>query len=253
MENELIELGLGNYEAKALNLLLSKKLNLRQISDKTNIPFGKVYSVIKSLKEKDFVQETKTRPKLIYVENPSIVISPLIEKKQSRDKKITSKLKQYVSEIDKSRGNKGVFFQIGTTIEENKEIQLRTFNEAKEEVLQILNIHHKPKSNRKSKTLWEKSITDATKRGVIFKSIYPKNIVLPTILEKLNKNKPDKLQVKRFDTDFVRCDIIDNDKVLIKLVQQDPIQFGGVFFIQDENLNDNLRKIFFELWEQAEN
>ena len=72
------------------------------------------------------------------------------------------------------------------------------------------------------------------------------------MLEKLNKKQPEKFQVKKLDTDFVRCDIIDNDKVLIKLVHQDALQFGGILFIENEKLNENLRNIFYELWEQAE-
>ena len=69
MEQELRELGLENYESKALSVLLSEKANLRQLSDKAKIPFGKVYSVVKSLKEKGLVKESNSRPKLIYIEN----------------------------------------------------------------------------------------------------------------------------------------------------------------------------------------
>ena len=251
MEQELMSLGLGYYESKAINLLLSQKLNLRQISDKTKIPFGKVYSVIKSLKEKELVKETNTRPKLIYIENASEIISKLIKDKKEKDYENESKLKSLVTEIDKIKGNKTKFFEIGTSSQENKLIQLRTFNEAENEVLQIINIYHKPKSNRNSKNIWEKSIINAVKRGVIFKTIYPIKCEIPKTLEKLNKKHPDKFQIKRLDTDFTRCDIIDNNKVMIKLIHEDPLQFGGILFIEDEKLNRNLRKIFYELWNGA--
>jgi sugar-specific transcriptional regulator TrmB len=84
MEKELQELGLGYYESKALNALLKERLNLRQLSKKSEIPFGKVYSVIKSLKQKNLIKETNTRPKLIYVENASEVISRLISQKKAK-------------------------------------------------------------------------------------------------------------------------------------------------------------------------
>jgi hypothetical protein len=58
-------------------------------------------------------------------------------------------------------------------------------------------------------------------------------------------------QVKRFDTDFIRCDIIDKKKVLLKIVQPDPMNFGGVFFIEDEKLAENLIRIFNEMWEHT--
>lgn len=252
MFEELKSLGLDNYESKALNSLLKEQLNLKELSKKSEIPFGKVYSVVKSLKEKGFVKETNSRPKLIYVENASEVLAMLINEKQRKERLLIDNLRQKATEIDKQKGKHTPFFQIGTSVEDNKKIQLRTFVEAEKEVLQILNIHHKPKSNRESKTIWEKEINDAVNRGVIFKSLYPKKIILPKILMNLNKKYPNKFQVRRFDTDFTRCDIIDNKKVLIKLVQEDPMQFGGVLFIENEKLAENLKRIFYELWRQAE-
>lgn len=252
MIEELKQFGLSYYESKVLEILFKEKLSLRELSKKAEIPFGKVYSVVKSLKGKNLVQETNSRPKLVYIENASDIISKLIKEKQEKDKSILEKLREFSTTIDKERKRESKFFQIGTNIQENKEIQLRSFIEAENEVLQILNIHHKPKSNRESKTLWEKEIEKAVKRDVVFKAIYPKNRILPKILQKLNKKYPQFFQVKRIDTDFVRCDIVDGKKVLLKLVQEDPLQFGGVLFIENEKLAENLIKIFNEMWEQAD-
>ncbi len=252
MIEELKHLGLSNYESKAVFLLMKEKLNLRELSKKANIPFGKVYSVVKSLKEKGFILETNSRPKLVYVENASEIIGRLIKEKQEKDKAVLEKLREVSTIIDKERGKETKFFQIGTTVQENKEIQLRTFKEAENEVLQILNTHHKPQSNRESKTLWEKEIEKAVKKGILFKAIYPKNAILPLILQRLNKKHPNKFQIKKLDTDFIRCDIVDGKKVLLKLVQEDPLQFGGILFIENERLAENLTKIFNEMWEQAE-
>jgi len=251
MEKELRALGLSNYESKALNLLFSKRLTARELSKEARIPFGKVYSVVKGLKEKGILKETNSRPKCIYMENSSEIISKLINERKEQDKLLMEQLRQKISQIDKAIGKPIHFFQIGTSVEDNKAIQFRTFNEAKDSVLQILNIHHKPKSNRESKTLWEKAITQAVERGVTFKAIYPEKAELPRIIKRLNKEQPKKFQIRRLDTDFVRCDIIDDDKVLIKLVHSDPLQFGGILFIESEKLNENIKRIFHELWEQA--
>jgi sugar-specific transcriptional regulator TrmB len=248
VKEELRGLGLNYYESCVLEALLKERLNLRDLSKKSSVPFGKVYSVVKSLKEKNLVEETNSRPKLIYVENASDVISLLIKLKQENEKAMIEKIKEFATQIDKSKGKTTKFFQVGTTVQDNREIQLRTFVEAEKEVLQILNIYHKPKSNRASKTLWEKEIEKATKRGVIFKAIYPKKTVIPEILAGLDRKK---FQVKRLDTNFIRCDIIDGKKVLLKLVQSDPLQFGGVLFVENERLAENLTKIFNEMWGQA--
>ena len=86
MIEELISLGLEYYEAKALIALLKDKMSLDELSRKSGIPFGKVYSVIKKLKERNIVSETNSRPKLVYIENASEVIGRLIEEKQEKDK-----------------------------------------------------------------------------------------------------------------------------------------------------------------------
>ena len=187
MIEELKSLNLKYYERKAVEILLKEKLNLKELSKKAGIPFGKVYSTIKSLKEKGLIKETNSRPKLIYIDNASDIISKLINEKQKRDNLITESLREIAAEIDNKKGKETNFFQIGVTQEDNKRIQLRTFDEAKEEVLQILNIYHKPKSNRESKTIWEKAKADAIKRGITFKTIYPKKIVIPKIIQNLHK------------------------------------------------------------------
>ena len=250
MIEELEKLGLSHYESKALEILLKEKLELRELSKKSGVPFGKIYSVIKGLKEKNLVKENNTRPKLIYVDNASEIISRLIKEKQDKERALNEKLREFATEIDKERTRETKFFEIGISREERKKIQLRSFREAEEDVLQIFNIYHNPNINRQSKLEYEKEIENAVKRGVIFRAIYPKNIELPRILKKLNKEQ--KFKVKRFDTDFVRCDIIDRRKVLLKLAQKDVINSGGSIFVENEKLAENLIRIFNEMWEQAD-
>lgn len=243
-------LGLEYYECKILEVLSKEKINLLELSKKSKVPFGKIYSIVKNLKEKGIIEETNSRPKLIYIENFSEVISKLIKEKQSREEKIFENLRGFATDSDKNRKKSTRFFEIGTSVEENKRIQLRTFTESEKEVLQILNIHHKPNSNRESKLIWEKEIESAVKRGVVFKSIYPKKSILPNLIQKLSKGNSSSFNIKRIDTDFTRCDIIDEKKVLLKLVNEDPLLFGGIFFIEDENLAKNLKRIFNKLWNE---
>jgi sugar-specific transcriptional regulator TrmB len=129
----LKRLGLNYYESKVLEVLLKEKLSLQELSKKAEIPFGKVYSVVKGLKGKKVVMETNSRPKLVYVENASDIIARLIKEKQEKEKSNLEKLREIATEIDKLNKRETKFFQIGTTVEENREIQLRTFIEAEDE------------------------------------------------------------------------------------------------------------------------
>src|SRR6056297_3620720 len=94
MEKEFKELGLTHYESKALSLLIQKSLTLKKLSDKAEIPFGKVYSVVKSLKEKNLVKENNSRPKLVYVDDASEVVSKLINHKKEKENKLYEKARE---------------------------------------------------------------------------------------------------------------------------------------------------------------
>lgn len=251
MLSELQQLGLSYYESKALEVLLKESLTPKELCKKSGIPLGKVYSVVLSLQRKSLVKETESRPKKLYVDNTSLIIDKLINKKQEEHEQLLASIRRIAAEIDLSKSQPTKFFEIGTTIDDNKRIQSRTFNEAEKEVCQILNIHHKPKANRASKSLWEKEIASAVKRGVTFRAIYPRDCDIPQALKLLNARLPDKFQIKRMDAAFPRCDIIDGKKVLIKLVHNDPINFGGVLFIENERLASNLHRIFSTLWEET--
>ena len=246
---ELKALGLSTYQSKALEVLFSKRYTLKELSKVTGIPAGKISTVVKQLLEKGLVQETSTRSKHLYIENVSIIISKLIRDYELKQQSVTDKLHDLATHFDQKANRQTHFFEIGTNVKDNKRLQLRTFHEAEREVLQIINIHHKPKSNRESKTLWEKEIGNAINRGVMFKAIYPLGIELPLILNFLDKTK---FQVKRANLDFTRCDIIDSKKVLLKLVHEDPITFGGVIFIENQKFAENLKILFFKFWQEAE-
>lgn len=248
---ELKHFGFDNYECKIIGSLLYQALTLKELSKKTQVPFGKIYSIVKKLKKDNIIQESKTRPKKVYIENAGKLFSDLINKKSESDRILFNSLRSFATDADKVKENPSEFFDIGTTQVDNLRIQSRTFTEATDEVCQILNHYHKPKSNRLNKTVWEKEIVEATKRGVVFRSIYPMGSELPPILNKLNKDNPEKFQVRYNTTSFQRLDIIDDKKVLIKLVSADLMQFGGVIFIEDEKFAENLKKIFNHLWDSC--
>ena len=236
------------YESKAVDALLKERLTPKLLARKAQIPPGKVYSIISALLEKGLVEETDSRPKQLFIPDPAALIGTLIEGKQREQEHLFSELRHLASSAAISRSQPSRFFQIGTTLEDNRDIQLRSFLEAKHEVCQIINKHHRPSSNRSSKTVWERAIADAVKRGVTFRSLYPEDAELPVLLQQLPASK---FQVRRLTTDFTRCDIIDRKSVLLKLVHADATAYGGILFIENEKLARNLQGIFEQLWLQS--
>ncbi|MGV8171975.1 MAG: TrmB family transcriptional regulator [Candidatus Woesearchaeota archaeon] len=242
------ELGLNSYESKAFEAIIRDRLTVKEIINQTRIPPGKIYSVLKSLSKRGIILESKDRPKKFYVDNPAKIVSSLIEHKQNSDEELISKVRMLVSTLPKDN-NKEYFFRIGTTSEDNKDIQLKVFMDAKKEVCQMLNSKHKPGMNRKNKDVWEDAIKDAIARGVKFRAIYHKDTQIPSAIEKLPK---DKFSIRRTTQEIYRIDIVDNKKVMIKIVHDDPMMFGGIIFVENEKLAKNLKAIFEDVWKNSQ-
>jgi sugar-specific transcriptional regulator TrmB len=239
------DLGLSYYEDKALNAIIRDKISIKKLSNISHIPPGKIYSVIKSLHNKGLIKATDTRPKYVYVDNASKIIERLIKEKQSEDEKLFKELLQESAAISRSKLEHNTLLDIGYTQEDNVRIQSRVFEEAEHEVCQLFNDNHRPNANRKNKTLWEEQIITATKRGVIFKCVYPENVELPQSLKKLSAKL---FNVRRMVNQHYRIDIVDNKNILIKFTYEDPLIFGGIIYIKDSRLALNLRKIFDDIW-----
>jgi sugar-specific transcriptional regulator TrmB len=259
-----LEFGFNYYEDKALEAVIRESLTVKELIKKTNIPPGKVYSVLKSLSKRGIISVSSSRPQKYYIEAPAKLLSSLIEQKQSLDEDIISKARLLASSIPKNE--KDYFIKIGTTREDNKEIQLKIFRDAKVEVLQILNSLHKPEMNRAQKEEWENAIKDAINRGVKFRALYHTSTKIPENILKLADNKRQsealsisdkseklagRFEIRRTTNDTYRIDIVDNKKVLLKIVYDDPLIFGGLIFVENEKLAKNLKLLFEDMWKKA--
>ena len=243
-------LGLSFYEAKALETLLPESLTAKDLSNKAKIPLGKVYSVILGLQHKGLVSVQGTRPEKYGVDHPSGVIERLIQQREFEHERFVSKLRDWAVQLDAIRERKPRFFQAGITIEEQRELQSRLFQNAEHEVCQLFNTHHVSTSNRLSKSVWEQDIKSAVSRGIIFRALYPVKVKLPMILESLPETV---FQVRRLNIDLTRCDIADKKRVLLKIVHPDGIGYSAVIFVENRPLAQTLQASFESLWDRAGN
>ena len=239
--------GLSYYEDKAINIILREKITAKKLSRAANIPPGKVYGVIKSLLNKGLIKVSSSRPKYLYIDNASKIIERLIEDKKSWDEKHYNELLKESALFTRQRLEDNSLIDIGYTNDDNLRIQSSVFNEAKHEVCQIFNKHHKPAINRKNKSIWEQEIEEAINRGVIFRCIYPKNTELPVHLSKLPYTK---FLTQFKDIDYYRIDIVDDERIMIKMIYEDPLIFGGIIYLQDPKLARNAKKIFEDIWDK---
>ena len=101
----LSELGLNEYETKAyLAILESGVVVAREISDRSRIPYAKVYQVLDSLISKNLIEGDEGRPKKFYANMPSESLidrlKSLESEWQSKHEKRKSKVKQILPELD---------------------------------------------------------------------------------------------------------------------------------------------------------
>ncbi len=251
MKDALRQFGLSTYEIRAFEAIIQRKSTLKELATRASIPPGKVYSVSKQLISRGIIEQTTTRPKVLYVTNVSAVMQRIIADLEHKQQQTVSVLQTLATRHDAEQGHATPFFELGTTIQDNNRIQLRSFLEAEKEVLQIINVHHKPRTNRGSKIQWEKAIAQKVAEGVQIKAIYPVGLALPPLLAQLAATN-NRFTVRRLNLDYTRCDIIDGKKVLLKLVHEDPLAFGGVVFIENRAFAQNLKKVFDKFWDEAQ-
>ena len=66
LESFLKKLGLSNYETKVyLTLLKYGTLKVRDLSQKSGVPYGRIYDVVNTLKNKDIISFVSLNPKLL--------------------------------------------------------------------------------------------------------------------------------------------------------------------------------------------
>ncbi len=87
----LQKLGLTKYKSKALAYIMKNpECTARDISNGADIPYTKVYDVIDSLEDMNFVNSGLGRPKRHVATDPQYVVDFLISKEEDRYQEIKS-------------------------------------------------------------------------------------------------------------------------------------------------------------------
>lgn len=244
---ELYGLNLSRREIEVISCLYEgHTLNAKQIAKQIGLSEQKAYPYLKSLVNKGFLTSEDTHP-MKYRIGHSRAFKHELDKQRLKSEQTEEFLKQLAEKQKRYEGYENPFYQIATAREDNLKLQLNAFNLARKEFLQILNIYHDPKQNRLQKLEFEKTILKMLDRGVSFKTIYPTKAALPKIL----KENIDRFELRRLDTDFQRCDIIDERFVLLKITDKDKVNFIGSILVDDKNLTKNLKSRFLGLWDEA--
>jgi|SRR3989344_9345940 len=96
----LQNLGLTEYQARAMIVLLAKReIGAEDICRFSGIPQTKIYQVMKSLKDKELIECTMSKPRVYRCSEPSEVLNALIQKFAKRIEGLKNAKREQVKKI----------------------------------------------------------------------------------------------------------------------------------------------------------
>ncbi|MCX6821939.1 MAG: hypothetical protein NTW30_04135 [Candidatus Aenigmarchaeota archaeon] len=241
---ELKVFGLNKYESETYLTLLRIGLSTSpQISLKSGVPYGRIYTILFSLEEKGFVKVFEGKPKRFMTIEPRVILNRIIDEKMKemiQFKEKTSKIIQVLEKIKKREFEKPLEkIQIIEGKKNYLNLSVKLHEEAKEE---WRTIHRLP--------LYEphlKAYKKAIERGI--------KIRILTCLTEENMNNLDVwkktgAEIRHLDNISAHFTVIDNNKVVIRLSDE---YIGGYvsLFIQSPALAKTLADHFDDLWKNA--
>ncbi|NLO30123.1 MAG: TrmB family transcriptional regulator [Methanosarcina mazei] len=263
MQNEqlLQEVGLNAYEAAAYLSLL--KLGVSEASDiyrDSEVPYGKIYSVLESLVGKGFVEVQASRPKKFRAVDPELALDTFFERKKAEVEREMALLKNSVEEakealkaVPTQKRKDEFFWTTAITESEIKKFAVSIYSEVKKSVCVL-----PPVFGISIVFYLLPEIIKAIDRGVQIKlMISPRFMALASmlshqegeILEKLKKGLDIRL-VQNSNSCFGIVD--DSIVVLFQPHPTDRDRVLSVVKVRDSGLAKNLKEEFDLLWNAGE-
>lgn len=259
MQNEqlLQEVGLNIYEAAAyLSLLKLGVSEARDIYRDSEVPYGKIYSVLESLVGKGFVEVQASRPKKFRAVDPELALDTFFERKKAEVEREMALLKNSVEEakealkaVPTQKRKDEFFWTTAITESEIKKFAVSIYSEVKKSVCVL-----PPVFGISIVFYLLPEIIKAIDRGVQIKlMISPRFMALASVLSHQEGEILEKLK-KGLDIRLVQnsnsCFGIVDDSIVV-LFQPHPTDRDrvlSVLKVRDRGLAKNLKEEFELLW-----
>jgi sugar-specific transcriptional regulator TrmB len=223
-------LGLNEYESKTyVTLVQLGESKAHHISEKSGVPFGRIYDVLNSLQNKGLIRLSMKRPKKFVAEDPKQTLSDILtEKKKELDS--ISETVENLEKIYKAKPEESVYAIKG---KENFSRAIVKSPEPKESQYSI-------KWNFDANPVWMRLVKNRIRRGVDFKSLGP---LKEETKENIRKWLSIGAEIREFPNEGVAIDIIDEKQVVIGLIKSDI-----TLVINDEAFCKMMKSLFENSW-----
>ncbi|MFX1387865.1 MAG: TrmB family transcriptional regulator [Promethearchaeota archaeon] len=271
---------LPNYEINAyINLLKSNALTAKELSDKSNVPTGRIYEILEVLNKKGMIEIQDSRPKIYkavaFNEASHNIISHLKNNQQRKLSFLINHAKQLESRINnlgfsiKSESSK-IFWSTAYGWRSIFELYLKRINALKANLLMTGFLNENTLKILPRAKPFYKGILIALNRGIQVKYLWSfecderplseeHNAKNEMLFKKLSKKLKDLFnlssKIPEFEMKFMQkriptfYDIFDNNRVLIKL--QNPVipwQIFACLNILDPVLAHDLTEKYEQMW-----
>jgi len=271
---------LSTYEINAyITLLKSSNLTAREVSEKSNVPTGRIYEILESLKDKGMIEIQDSRPKVYKAIFFNVAANNLISHIKKDEQRKTSYLINQAKELELKINNLGVFAKPGSSKifwstaygwESIFELYIKRFNAVKENLLMTGFLNENTLKVIPQAKIFYKGILNALNRGVQVKYLWSfefderplldeqkswNRMLFNQLTKKLKKLFMLSSKIDGFEMRFIHkklptyYDVFDNNKVLIKL--QNPLKPWQIFAcinILDPFLANELTKKYENIW-----
>jgi sugar-specific transcriptional regulator TrmB len=258
---ELEMLGLSNYESRAYLTLLSTGIRTaKEIANESKIPFGRVYDVLSSLEDKGLAERQESRPKKFVAKEPKIALNNLLKMKRAELQTLTTKaavIEEKLSKLQTTKPEDSLFWSVALG-EKAISRYIEKISEAEKELQTILNVRVAARIPRKE--IIENLIATIkllTESGVSVQ-ILLSGITPGSLEEKYLASIAhffvllDRAEVKRIHLTPTAFDIIDGEKILLKVMNPvKPDEFFAWIFVWQKKFAMELKPKFHELWNNA--
>jgi sugar-specific transcriptional regulator TrmB len=256
----LEDFGLTTYEAKAFTTMLQLGFTTaRDISNKSDVPYGRIYDILGALEAKELIETQDSRPKRYAVKEPRYAVNNLLLRKKKELESLTTRakvLESQLSSIYTKNPEEGLFWSVAID-NDSVHRHLGKLTEANEELLIYFDIqvNFLADESPASMELLE-SITSLVERNIPVKILIG-GVTDPTQLAPLMTLLVDypaltKTPIRATPVVTNTFDVIDREKVLLKIANPvKPDEYLAAIYIWQHQFASELRTKYLQMWETA--
>ncbi|WP_230627910.1 TrmB family transcriptional regulator [Methanosarcina barkeri] len=270
-EKLLAKIGLNKYESSVyLTLLKQDSMEASKLSHASKVPIGKIYEVLKTLKNYELVEIQMSRPQRYRAVDPKSALKLMYRRKEEETLNELKMLKETFDEIEREFYNDNspqnvetVFWPDRFRNNELNDMVTSFFEKIEHEICVVIHIKYKPGGSElydASISTFSKAYLSLVQRGIKVRILDPGSQLLPSLKElidsiedlSLKRHLKNLMEVRILETEY-NFSIIDSRITLLDIEDQFNMSRNlGMTRIYDESYAKRFKTKFDELWAKGE-